>query len=116
MSVQEIIAELPKLSEEERELILRQLSIWTNVLNRRRLWTTPFGRVSAHYAKRRFIPRQKSAPGSPHGLRGNFRGSFGRRVVVLAPYLIFYRFEKSANRVEILRFWHGARDPLSLGL
>ena len=45
MSVQEIIAELPKLSEEERELILRQ----------------------------------KSAPGSPHGLRGNlFRGSSGR--------------------------------------
>ena len=38
------------------------------------------------------------------------------RVIVLAPYLIFYRFEKLANRVEILRFWHGARDPLSLEL
>ena len=33
------------------------------------------------------------------------------RVIVLAPYLIFYRFEASLNRVEILRFWHGARDP-----
>ena len=40
----------------------------------------------------------------------------GVRVVVLAPYLIFYRFEKPANTVEILRFWHGARDPLSLEL
>ena len=40
----------------------------------------------------------------------------GVRVIVLAPYLIFYRYEKPANRVEILRFWHGARDPLSLEL
>ena len=40
----------------------------------------------------------------------------GVRVVVLAPYLIFYRFDKPANTVEILRFWHGARDPLSLEL
>jgi len=40
----------------------------------------------------------------------------GVRVLVLAPYLIFYRFEKAADTVEILRFWHGARDPLSLEL
>lgn len=40
----------------------------------------------------------------------------GVRVLVLAPYLIFYRFERAANAVEILRFWHGARDPLSLEL
>ena len=38
------------------------------------------------------------------------------RVIVLAPYLIFYRYEKPAYRVEILRFWHGARDPASLEL
>ena len=38
------------------------------------------------------------------------------RVLVLAPYLIFYRFERVGNTVEILRFWHGARDPLSLEL
>jgi plasmid stabilization system protein ParE len=40
----------------------------------------------------------------------------GVRVLVLAPYLIFYRFERAANAVEILRFWHGARDPRSLDL
>jgi toxin ParE1/3/4 len=40
----------------------------------------------------------------------------GVRVVVLAPYLIFYRFERAKNIVEILPFWHGARDPLSLEL
>jgi len=40
----------------------------------------------------------------------------GVRVIVLAPYLIFYRFERAAIQVEILRFWHGARDPLSLEL
>ena len=40
----------------------------------------------------------------------------GVRVIILAPYLIFYRYEKPANRVEILRFWHGAREPLSLEL
>ena len=40
----------------------------------------------------------------------------GVRVLVLSPYLIFYRFEKSVDTVEILRFWHGARDPLSLEL
>jgi toxin ParE1/3/4 len=40
----------------------------------------------------------------------------GIRVIVLSPYLIFYRFERPATQVEILRFWHGARDPLSLEL
>jgi addiction module RelE/StbE family toxin len=33
------------------------------------------------------------------------------RVMVLSPYLIFYRFDVRENRVEVLRFWHGARDP-----
>ena len=40
----------------------------------------------------------------------------GVHVIVLSPYLIFYRFEKPTRQVEILRFWHGARDPLSLEL
>lgn len=40
----------------------------------------------------------------------------GVRVLVLAPYLIFYRFERAANIVEIMPFWHGARDPRSLDL
>jgi len=35
-------------------------------------------------------------------------------VVVLSPYLIFYRIEKPENRVEVLRFWHGARDSETL--
>ena len=36
------------------------------------------------------------------------------RVIVLSPYLIFYRFEERERRVEVLRFWHGARDPETL--
>jgi len=42
------------------------------------------------------------------------RGWRDVRVVVLSPYLIFYRCEKGANQVEVLRFWHGARDPETL--
>jgi hypothetical protein len=40
----------------------------------------------------------------------------GVGVIMLAPYLIFYRFEKPARQVEMLRFWHAARNPLSLEL
>jgi toxin ParE1/3/4 len=36
------------------------------------------------------------------------------RVIVLSPYLIFYRFEERERRAEVLRFWHGARDPGTL--
>ena len=36
------------------------------------------------------------------------------RVIVLSPYLIFYRFETRGNQVEVLRFWHGARDRATL--
>jgi addiction module RelE/StbE family toxin len=38
------------------------------------------------------------------------------RVIVLSPYLIFYRFEEQVDKVEVLRFWHGARDPATLEL
>jgi addiction module RelE/StbE family toxin len=38
----------------------------------------------------------------------------GVRVIVLSPYLIFYRYEPATNQVEVLRFWHGARDPTTL--
>ncbi len=38
------------------------------------------------------------------------------RVVILSPYLIFYRFDRPGNKVEVLRFWHGARDPEALEL
>ena len=36
------------------------------------------------------------------------------RVIVLSPYLIFYRLKTQENLVEVLRFWHGARDPAAL--
>jgi plasmid stabilization system protein ParE len=38
------------------------------------------------------------------------------RVIVLSPYLIFYRFKEQEEKVEVLRFWHGARDPAKLEL
>ncbi|MEO7167236.1 MAG: type II toxin-antitoxin system RelE/ParE family toxin [Chthoniobacterales bacterium] len=44
------------------------------------------------------------------------RGENDVRVLVLSPYLIFYRFVGGDKRVEVLRFWHGARDPNTLAL
>ncbi len=44
------------------------------------------------------------------------RGQNDVRVLVLSPYLIFYRFAGADNLVEVLRFWHGARDPDTLDL
>jgi addiction module RelE/StbE family toxin len=44
------------------------------------------------------------------------KGWPGVRVIVLSPYLIFYRFEERTTRVAVLRFWHGARDPGTLQL
>lgn len=38
------------------------------------------------------------------------------RVVVLSPYLIFYHFKLGEDQAEILRFWHGARNPQTLNL
>jgi toxin ParE1/3/4 len=36
----------------------------------------------------------------------------GVRKLVARPYLIFYRFRKTENIVDILRYWHGAqREP-----
>jgi len=44
--------------------------------------------------------------GSPYSKRP------GVRKLVARPYLIFYRFRKSENYVDILRYWHGAqREP-----
>jgi plasmid stabilization system protein ParE len=47
---------------------------------------------------------------------GGVRQRPGVKKLILRPYLIFYRVEESARRVEILRFWHGARNPESLRL
>ena len=38
------------------------------------------------------------------------------RAVILSPYLIFYRLNRSAKRAEVLRFWHGARALQGLEL
>lgn len=36
------------------------------------------------------------------------------RMIVYSPYLIFYRLNATENRLDILRFWHGARDQKGL--
>lgn len=40
----------------------------------------------------------------------------GVRMIVCHPYLIFYTIEKARSRIDILRFWHGARDLKNLRL
>ena len=35
----------------------------------------------------------------------------GRSCDRAVTYLIFYRVDKPAKQLEILRFWYGARDP-----
>ena len=41
-------------------------------------------------------------------------GGPGTRRLVLRSYLIFYEVDKATRTVDILRFWHAARDPDSL--
>jgi len=36
------------------------------------------------------------------------------RMIVYRPYLIFYTIDEADNRIEIARFWHGARDRKGL--
>ena len=38
----------------------------------------------------------------------------GVRKLVSRPYIIFYRLRLEENRVDILRFWHGARGEPEL--
>jgi toxin ParE1/3/4 len=38
----------------------------------------------------------------------------GVRRLVRSPYLIVYRIDETARAVNVLRFWHGARNPESL--
>ena len=47
---------------------------------------------------------------------GPVRRRPGVRKLVLRPYLIFYRVDDAARRVDVLRFWHGAQDPRRLRL
>jgi toxin ParE1/3/4 len=44
------------------------------------------------------------------------KGWTGVRAIVLSPYIIFYQVADEVNRVEVLRFWHGARNSESLEL
>jgi addiction module RelE/StbE family toxin len=38
----------------------------------------------------------------------------GVRRLIRQPYLIIYRIDEEASRIDVLRFWHHARDPKSL--
>jgi plasmid stabilization system protein ParE len=38
------------------------------------------------------------------------------RVLLETPVQIYYRLGPAARSVEILRFWHGSRDPDSLNM
>ena len=38
----------------------------------------------------------------------------GVRKLVSRPYIIFYRFRKQENSVDILRYWHGAQQQPDL--
>ena len=43
-----------------------------------------------------------------------FRKRPGVRTLVSRPYIIFYRWVDSADRIEILRYWHAARGEVKL--
>jgi plasmid stabilization system protein ParE len=40
----------------------------------------------------------------------------GVKKLLVRPYILFYRINVGQQTVEVLRFWHGARDPNSLRL
>ncbi len=40
----------------------------------------------------------------------------GARFVVVAPYLVVYRIEEQLHVVNVLRFWHGARERVRMRL
>jgi toxin ParE1/3/4 len=61
----------------------------------------------------RLVDLAESLPRMPRKGRP-VKGWTDVRVVVLSPYLIFYRFTARENQVAVLRFWHGARDPRTL--
>ncbi|MEM1158894.1 MAG: type II toxin-antitoxin system RelE/ParE family toxin [Verrucomicrobiota bacterium] len=47
---------------------------------------------------------------------GKFQHRKGIRYTVHYPYLVLYRINKTAQQVEVLRFWHGAQNPKKLRL
>jgi addiction module RelE/StbE family toxin len=38
----------------------------------------------------------------------------GIRKLVSRPYLIFYRYRKNENIVDVLRYWHGSKHEMDL--
>ncbi len=46
----------------------------------------------------------------------NVRRRRGVKKLVHPPYLIFYRIDEARHCVEVLRFWHGAQNPIALRL
>ncbi|MBI4024715.1 MAG: type II toxin-antitoxin system RelE/ParE family toxin [Verrucomicrobia bacterium] len=51
-----------------------------------------------------------------HNSGGALRKRPGVRKLIEGNYLILYRVFTDQNKVRVLRFWHGARDPKSLRL
>jgi plasmid stabilization system protein ParE len=72
------------------------------------------GRTAGAFANRLVDLAESLARMPERGRR--VKGWNETRVVVLSPYLIFYRFDRSAGEVQVLRFWHGARDPGTIEL
>jgi plasmid stabilization system protein ParE len=48
--------------------------------------------------------------------RGRRVAGDASRMIVHESYFIFYEVRRNERRVEILRFWHGARNPRRLRL
>lgn len=40
----------------------------------------------------------------------------GARFVVMHPYLIIYRIMEQSRTVRVLRYWHGVRERVRMGL
>jgi plasmid stabilization system protein ParE len=71
------------------------------------LGLTPYGQKLLSYAKSlRTFPYR----------HGTFLKSPDHRKVAVKPYLIFYKIDEENRTVEILRFWHAARDQRRLRL
>ncbi len=61
------------------------------------------------------VDRALDAGRNPH-IGQPVRQRPGTRKVLRYPYLIYYDLDESRQAVEVLRVWHGARDPKTLRL
>ena len=69
----------------------------------------------AHRFGRELLDRALSLGSKPY-IGVAIRNRKGVRYLLHFPYLIFYRVNEEKQRIEILRFWHGARSPSNLRL